>query len=334
MNRGRPSLPVIDLHCDLLDYLQEIDGASPDDAAEIGCALPRLAEGNVKIQVLAVYAATGPGSAAYAEGEVDWFLRILREEEGRTTHVRGGENAEETLGSEKTGLLLAVENASSLCGEEEPLDAAFERFTSFRDQAGPILYVSLTHHAENRFGGGNYSDAGLKKDGEAFLDFLSGWGTAVDLSHASDALARGILDRIDRKSLDLPVLASHSNFRAVHDHPRNLPDDLAREILRRHGVIGMNLLRLFLGPDDPEALLRHVEHGLSLGGESAIASGADYYYTKNHPDKSRIPFYHPGQEHAGRAPEILRSLEPVLGPEGIRAFAHGNALAFLRRIWD
>ena len=334
MNDPRPSLPAIDLHCDLLDYLQEIDGATPDDAEEIGCALPRLAEGNVKIQVLAVFSATGPESAAYAEGEVGWFLRMLREEADRTAAVRSAAGAERALRSAKSGLLLAVENASSLCGEEEPLGEGFARFDRFRAGAGPILYVSLTHHAENRFGGGNYSEAGLKKDGEALLDFLSGKGVAVDLSHASDALARGILDRIDRKSLDLPVLASHSNFRAVHDHPRNLPDDLAREILRRHGVIGMNLLRLFLGPDDPEALLRHVEHGLSLGGESAIASGADYYYTKNHPDKSRIPFYHPGQEHAGRAPEILRSLEPVLGPEGIRAFAHGNALAFLRRIWD
>ncbi|MBN1825270.1 MAG: membrane dipeptidase [Candidatus Eisenbacteria bacterium] len=332
MNETRGPVPVIDLHCDLLDYLEAIEGASPDDASEIGCALPRLAEGGVNLQVLAIFSHTGPGSVDFAEGELRRYRRILRE---RADSVESPEDAaavEALLGSKKTGLTASIENASSLCGEEEPLEEAFRRFKRFRAEAGRILYISLTHHLENRFGGGNTSEAGLKGDGEVFLDYLSGKGVAVDFSHTSDALARDILDRIDSKGLAIPVLASHSNFRAVQDHPRNLPDDSAREIIRRGGVIGINLLRYFLGPDDPKALLRHVEHGLSLGAENALAFGADYYYTKNHPDRSRIPFYHPGQEHAGRYPEILRSLEGILGDGGTRALAHQNALDFLRRM--
>ncbi len=71
----------------------------------------------------------------------------------------------------------------------------------------------MTHHGENRFGGGNSTGIGLKKDGEALLEYISEKKIAIDLSHTSDALAGDILNYIVKNKLGLSVLASHSNFR-------------------------------------------------------------------------------------------------------------------------
>ena len=70
---------------------------------------------------------------------------------------------------------------------------------------------------ENRFGGGNASDVGLKREGELFLEYLGGKGVAIDLAHPSDALAHDILNYIDKKSLKVTPIASHSNFRVIKD---------------------------------------------------------------------------------------------------------------------
>ena len=70
-----------------------------------------------------------------------------------------------------------------------------------------------------------------------FLKYLS-----KVLSHTSDALAHDIFNHIDKHKLAVPVIASHSNFRSVSDHVRNLPDEIANEIVNRNGLIGMNFL--------------------------------------------------------------------------------------------
>ena len=59
-------LPIIDLHCDLLSYLATVDGAEPFKTDDIGCAVPFLREGNVKLQVLASYVPTNDTSAEVA----------------------------------------------------------------------------------------------------------------------------------------------------------------------------------------------------------------------------------------------------------------------------
>ncbi len=59
----------------------------------------------------------------------------------------------------------------------------------------------MTHHTENRFGGGNFSEVGLKEDGKVLLDYLTDKNIVIDLAHTSDALAFGILNYIDHKKL-------------------------------------------------------------------------------------------------------------------------------------
>ncbi len=322
--------PIIDLHCDLLSYLARFEGADPNNTEDIGAAIPHLKAGNVRLQTMALYSG---GDADYTESMASWFAKLQTDYSDSFYAIKSTEDIDSVLTGDKIGMVAAIENASGLCNENEPLDKAFERFEKLDKQIGPFFYVGLTHHLENRFGGGNNEPAGLKDDGKHLLEFLAGRKIAIDLSHTSDPLAHGIIEHIDQQGLDLPLIASHSNFRAVHDHPRNLPDDLARTIIKRRGLIGINFLRAFINPTYPEYLHKHIIYGLSLGAEACLGLGADYFCTKAYTDPERLPFFFEEHENAGQYPQILRWLEPELEPEQLSALAWGNAVRFLKRLW-
>lgn len=235
--------------------------------------------------------------------------------------------------SEKTGMVASIENASAFCDEEISLRQGFNNLEEIISNVGKVFYIGFTHHAENRFGGGNYSTAGLKSNGKALIDYMAGKNIAIDFSHTCDALAEGILNYLSKQNLDIPIIASHSNYRPVWDHPRNLPDDIAKEIIKKGGLIGLNFLRAFVNNDDPEALYHHVAHGLELGGEDSVCFGADFFNPSN-PDPSRIPYYYSEHENASRYPEINAELEKRFGGEVCDKLSHKNALRFLGNLWS
>ena len=329
----RKVYPIIDLHCDLLCYLIDEKDGHPWNEQEIGCSVPALKAGEVRLQVLAAYTATESGSVDYVAKQVGIFEKLLSDFPETFQRVSSSDDVVAALRSEKIGIVISIENASGLLEDGEHIDKAFARLEEIVETTGRVFYVSLTHHGENRFCGGNASDAGLKEDGRIFLEQLSGRKIAVDLSHTNDASAHDILDHIDRMSLDIPLLASHSNFRAVCNHPRNLSDRIAGELIRRNGLIGMNFLRAFLHPDDPAVLLEHINHGMQLGGRNALCFGADFYCTKDHPDRERVPFYFPEHENAGKYQEILHDLQDGRTRDDREALAFGNALDFMKRVW-
>jgi membrane dipeptidase len=327
---SRVGHPVIDLHCDLLSYMQEVPAADPFDRDAIGCNFPALKAGNVKLQVMAIYSFTGKGSTHPAV-EQSVIYRSLYEKYPDTVRFASDVTPIDAVESSSNPVVMAaIENASGFCEEDEPLESGFERLERIMLNTRGLLYIGLTHHGENRFGGGNATHVGLKDDGRSLLDYISGRKIAIDLSHASDALAMGILDHVSKYSLDVPVLASHSNFRAVFNHPRNLPDEIAKEIIHRKGVIGINFLRAFLNNDDPEAIYEHILYGISMGPRS-ICFGADYFNTASHPDQSRKPFFFSEQSDAGCYPSILSRLGGTLSPEMIAGLSFNNAMDFIRR---
>jgi len=328
-------LPIIDLHCDLLVYLTDVPKPDINKVTDIGCALPALVQGNVKLQVMAIYSATEIGSTRYAALQSDMF-RQLAENEQRLTAVTDVPALQQVLQNGKgIGMVAAVENASGFCEESEPLEDGFKRLEKIIEACGRLLYISFTHHTANRFGGGNNTTKGITQDGRMLLDYLHGRSIAVDLSHTSDALAHDILTHIDTEKLAIPVIASHSNFRPIWAHNRNLPDELTQEIIHRKGLIGINFLRAFLHNDDPEALLRHISYGLAQGAQDCLCFGADYFYTRDNPDFSRIPFYFKAHEQAGASyTYILKRLQEQVPPEQLQKLAYGNVQSFIERIWS
>ena len=324
---------VIDLHCDLLSYLQEAPDPNPLDKESIGCNFISLNEGNVKLQVMAIFAATEKGSSELGLQQSSLFKKMLLDYPDQISLFKDQKNLQTILESNKIAVLAAIENASAFCEEEEELSKGFKKLDKIISNTEKVLYIGFTHHAENRFGGGNGTKVGLKKDGEALLDYLNGKKIAVDFSHTSDPLAYAILEFISKNKLDIPVIASHSNFRSVFNHLRNLPDDIAKEIINRKGLIGMNFLRAFLNNQNPDALYDHILHGIKLGGMHALCFGADYFFTDSHPDQSRKPFFHKEHENAGCYSSILNQLSTQVSSDTITCISNKNVLDFIKRTW-
>ena len=325
--------PVIDLHCDLLAHMLNMPNPNPFKREGIGCSFPALAEGNVKLQVMAIFTATENGSTALALRQSEIFASLLAEYPNDCTLVHDINTLNQIAASSKLGMIAAIENASGFCEEDEPLKIGFERLERIITNTKRILYISFTHHAENRFGGGNNSVAGLKKDGEKLLQYLNGKKIAVDFSHASDALAQDILDYLSEYNLEVPILASHSNYRKVFNHVRNLSDNIAKEIIKRDGVIGVNFLRAFVNNKNSNALYQHMKYGINLGGFNSICFGADYFSTGNHPDPSRVPYYFEEHEDASCYPSIIEKISEQVSPEAIESISSKNVMRYLIELW-
>lgn len=91
-----------------------------------------------------------------------------------------------------------------------------------------VRYVTLTHACHNAFAdscgiqpGLEPRWGGLSAYGRALVEELNRLGVLVDLSHTSDDTAKQAL-----RHSKAPVIWSHSSARAVHDVPRNVPDDV------------------------------------------------------------------------------------------------------------
>lgn len=318
----------VDLHCDLLCYLLE-PGSLIDDK-ELGCSLPYLKEGNVKLQVMAIYSATGDNSTVYGARQSEIFSDFLQNE---NFFLFDGENYKNSENTDKVGVIASIENASGFCGENDTLESGFKNLEAIIEKTQRILYLGITHHTENRFGGGNYSEVGLKDDGKVLLDYISEKNIAIDLAHTSDQLAYGILNYIDQRNYKIPILASHSNYRQVHDKKRNLPDELAKEVIKRKGLIGLNFIRNCIDERNAEVLYEHIQYGLDLGGEDAIAYGADFYFWKNHPDKSRYPIFFEGYDDASAFNAINKEIEKRFSSELVEKISHKNALHFIESMY-
>lgn len=307
----------------------------PNPFAEgIGASFPLLKKGNVKLQVMAMFTATGKGSAQEAVRQSEIFRYFLSEYSQNCYLVKDLETLSRIDSEDRIGMIASIENASGLCEEDEDIEVAFDRLEEIISNVERLLYIGFTHHPENRFGGGNNSSVGLKEDGKKLLDYLSGRRIAVDFSHASDALAWDILNYIDERQLDISIIASHSNYRSVWDHNRNLPDALAKEIISRGGLIGLNFLRAFMNDDDSTALYDHIQYGLELGGEQSVCFGADYFNTDDHPDRSRVPFYYPEHFDASKYPSILNQISDRNGQEYVSSIACQNVKRYLKGLWS
>lgn len=325
--------PVIDLHCDLLAHMLDMPNPDPFKREGIGCSFPALAEGNVKLQVMAIFTATQKGSTALALRQSEIFASFLTKFPNDCTLIDDVSTLGQIATSSKLGMIAAIENASGFCEEDEPLEVGLERLEQIIANTKRILYIGFTHHAENRFGGGNNSKAGLKEDGKTVLQYLNGKKIAVDFSHASDALAHDILDYVSEHSLDIPILASHSNYREVFNHVRNLPDAIAKEIIQRGGIIGVNFLRAFVNNEDSNALYQHINYGIELGGLNSVCFGADYFSTDKHPDRSRVPFYFKEHGDASRYPSILETIAQKVSPHVIEGISSKNVMRYLLQLW-
>jgi membrane dipeptidase len=148
---------------------------------------------------------------------------------------------------------------------------------------GSLVRVTLMHLTDSPLGatssplGRSRGRGGLTGAGRAMVEALNEQRILVDLAHASKPTFWQALDAHDPA---LPPVVTHTGVSGVHPSWRNLDDDQIRAIADRGGVVGIMYHRGFLGRPahrvGAEAIVRHLEHVISVGGEEAAALGSDW----------------------------------------------------------
>ena len=179
-------------------------------------------------------------------------------------HCRTAADVNAAASDGKMAALLSLEGADLMDCDPERIDTVATW--------GVRLLNPVWNHPNVLCGTNKHeSDRGLSQQGRDFIRLLEDHAIYADVSHISDP---GFWDliRIARR----PVVASHSNSRAICPHPRNLTDDMFRAIRDSGGVVGINLYRAFVGETGSmEELVAHVEHFLALDGEKTLCMGGD-----------------------------------------------------------
>lgn len=175
-----------------------------------------------------------------------------------------------------------------------------------------LRWMSLVFNRRNLAGGGCHDvpDDGLTPLGMRLIEALDAVGVVPCCTHVGYRTAREVLGHARG-----PVIFSHSNALALHEHPRNIPDELIRLCAARGGVVGINGLDIFLGrgADLLERFLDHLEYVIGLVGWEHAGIGLDYVHDQEELTRQLIAARGTWPSGYGYEPGI-RFLEPEALP--------------------
>jgi membrane dipeptidase len=139
-----------------------------------------------------------------------------------------------------------------------------------------VRWMLMAYNVGNRVGGGCMEeDGGLTDFGSQVVEEMARVGMIVCCSHTGERTTLEVIEHSRN-----PVIFSHSNPRALWDHPRNVRDHVIRACAAKGGVVGINGVGVFLGVNDTrsETVARHVDYVAKLAGIDHVALGLDYVF--------------------------------------------------------
>ncbi len=133
----------------------------------------------------------------------------------------------------------------------------------------------LTYNAQNNLGCGSTErrDCGVSDFGAAIIQKMNETSMLVDVSHCGDMTT---LDAFELSKK--PVAITHSNCRALVNHPRCKTDEAIRKMAASGGVMGITGVRMFVRSEEPttiEHIVDHVDHVAKLVGVEYVGVGSD-----------------------------------------------------------
>jgi len=256
-----------DLHCDTIQCL--LDGSSLADA-DTHVSLDKAKAFDRWAQVYAMFVGDNPPGRDTAYDTYRRLYACFRKQmvvhAGRIAPCYTAAQIEEAFAAGKYAAILSVENGAVLGGR-------LERLEELRRDG--VRLLTLTWMGENELGSGGEAGGSLKPFGRAVLKALPDYGIIPDISHLSDEGVAAVFAQYDG-----PVVATHSNVRQVTGHHRNLTAKQISEIVRRGGLIGINLCSAFLSracsAASSEDVYRHLSAFLDLGAQDVVCFGTDF----------------------------------------------------------
>ena len=226
------------------------------------------------------------------------------------------EDAADVL-NHKAATLLAIEEGGAIDGSLEALRCLY---------ALGVRAMTLTWSNRNDIADGvneESSGGGLTVFGRQVVAEMNKLGMLVDVSHIAPA---GFWDVIETSNK--PIIATHSNAKALCPHPRNLDDKQILAIKENDGLIGVTFAGQFLEHDYNDACIesiyRHIDYMLNLmGNDDHIGFGSDF-------DGISHPPYnlHGVQDYSA----VYEYLSKKYSASTVEKITHKNVLNLLQKV--
>ncbi|MFD1848728.1 dipeptidase [Oceanobacillus bengalensis] len=311
-------MKVIDTHCDALLKLQHAkrNAYKPEqlldyrNSEKLDTNLVRLQQGEVAVQFYAIFINPDVPSDEkwqHALEQIDLFYTEVIEKNPEVKHIRRWQDLE-SLKVGEIGAVLALEGADAFGNDLAKLRTLYRL---------GMLSMGMTWNNANLCadGAGEPRGGGLTLLGKEVVKLNNEHHVFTDVSHST---VKGFWDIIELS--DYPI-ATHSNARAICDHPRNLYDDQVKGMFEKNGLIHVVYNPPFIKADSKEAtisdLLKHIDHLCALGGVKQIGFGSDF---------DGISTFVTGLENAAKYQNLIEALLKHYSEDEVKGFAYQNFL--------
>ena len=263
--------PVFDLHCDTAFMLlgEDQNTLGRLDKNPLHIDLERAATLCGYAQCFACYTAPDmqrpQGVSVIGMFERELAI-LLNQIEANADKIRVAYSVEEIEENRKQGImsaLLTIEGTAGLDYNSEILEDLYN--IGFR-------ITTLGWNEQNPLTGSHMTGGGLTEQGREYVRQAQKVGMLVDVSHISDEGFWNIMDITEK-----PVIASHSNSRALFNISRNLTDEMYSALCRTGGTAGINLAAIFLGENaNIDTVCDHIFHFMDVAGDDKhVSLGSD-----------------------------------------------------------
>ena len=261
--------------------------------------------------------------AYYREMERQGVARIISDAETLSAHMDEWRTKPATA---PLGFVLTMEGADPI--------VAPDTVQSWWDQG--LRVISLAHYGPSKYAFGTASEGSVTKDGLALLDEMTKAGMILDVTHLCDT---SFWEAV--KHFSGPLIATHSNSRALVPDGRQFSDDQIKLLIERDAVIGAAMDAWMLSPGwirgetQPdvvtlEAYVDQIDHVCQLAGNAnhaAIGTDLDGGY-----GTEQTPGDFDTYIDMQRVPQMLR--DRGYAEADIEAICHGNWVRKLTSVWS
>lgn len=303
-----------------------IDGLRPRAITDEKIA--RVADGGIDV----VQQTVTPPGGTLADAVLD--VKETQRRIEATPNVRQAFTADDLRVQDEVSVVFGFQDSTPLEADKDPDNARIF------EQLG-VRVIQLTYNDRNYAANGctERVDDGISDFGIGVIEALEEHGIVLDLSHVGE---RSALEAIEASSN--PVIFSHSNALGVHEHPRNISDELIKATAETGGTVGFAVFPPMVG-DDPltmDDFVAHIDHAADLVGTDHVALGMDFVMEDypqtliENPEFPNPPFDLPeGIASEPELPNLTRELlERGYTRAEVEGILGGNLLRVFEAVWN
>jgi membrane dipeptidase len=223
---------IVDAHDDTTQRLL-------DDKFDLGVRhsegsidIPRMRKGNLSAIFFSIWIpskVTGPEAVQKALDQINAVREQVRKHPKDLVLATTAEEIRKAHAQNKIAALMGVEGGHMINSDV----AVLRRFAALG-----VRYMTLTHSGNDEWADSSTDKPahnGLTDFGKDVVREMNHLGVIVDISHVSD---KTFYDALEVSKA--PLFASHSSCRSICDAPRNMTDQMMKDLADKGGVVQIN----------------------------------------------------------------------------------------------